>query len=87
MNEPNTEMVIDPHKYEVSTQTEIYVPKPLRQKIIIPDKYLKETKDSRCGPDEPSIRGFHGYSDITTDVMMCQLAGVTLTFFYIIKSP
>ncbi|XP_066583806.1 uncharacterized protein [Prorops nasuta] len=50
---------------EVSVQIEIYVSVPQRRKIIIPDKYLKQTKHARCGPDEPIKQNlptsFHNY--------------------------
>ncbi|XP_066582244.1 uncharacterized protein [Prorops nasuta] len=71
---------------EVSVQTEIYVSVPQRRKIIIPDKYLKQTKHARCGPDEPSNPGFIGFENINADSTMRQLAGVTISFFLVLLS-
>ncbi|XP_015118188.1 THAP domain-containing protein 11 [Diachasma alloeum] len=69
---------------DVSIQTEINFSKPQREKIIIPEKYCKEMKDTGCGPDEPTTVGFQGYSDIKSDVTMRQLAGVTIQLFNIL---
>ncbi|XP_011308462.1 uncharacterized protein [Fopius arisanus] len=79
IQEPHQDKIIAFDEYNVSIQTEIYLHEPQRGKVIIPDKYLRKTKDSRCGPNEPSVRGFHGYVDITTDVMMRQLAAQHIT--------
>lgn len=68
---------------EASTQTNIYIRQPPKNKRQIVSN-IKNVRTIACGPDEVFHGGFSGFSDVKNDETMAQLGGISLQFFSVL---